>query len=108
MYAVIKTGGKQYRVKPGELIHVEKLPGAVGDDVTFPEVLMVADESGAKIGSPTLEGASVTGKIVEQDRDRKVIVFKHKRRKGYRRKKGHRQHYTGVAIQNIEAPASAG
>ena len=108
MYAVIKTGGKQYRVQPGELIHVEKLPGALGDDVTFSEVLMVADDSGATIGDPTVPGATVTGKIVEQDRDRKIIVYKYKRRKGYRRKKGHRQHYTGVTIQSIEAGGRAG
>jgi large subunit ribosomal protein L21 len=102
MYAVIKTGGKQYRVRKDEIIQVEKLPGAVGDDITFPDVLMVGDESGAKIGAPTVAGASVSGKIVAQDRNRKIIVFKHKRRKGYRRKRGHRQYYTGVAIQSIE------
>jgi large subunit ribosomal protein L21 len=102
MYAVIKTGGKQYRVHPGDVIEVEKLPGGVGENVTFSDVLLVGDESGAKVGSPTVAGASVSGKIVEQARDRKVIVFKHKRRKGYRLKKGHRQYYTGVAIRGIE------
>jgi len=106
MYAVIKTGGKQYRVHPGEIIRVEKLPGSIGDDITFSDVLMVGGESGAKVGAPIVEGARVSGKIVEQARSRKVIVFKHKKRKGYERKKGHRQHYTAVAIQGIEGVAA--
>lgn len=110
MYAVIKTGGKQYRVHPGEVIRVEKLPGNVGDDITFSDVLMVGGETGAEVGFPIVAGAKVSGKIIEQARSRKVIVFKHKKRKGYRLKKGHRQHYTAVAISGIEgagAPETA-
>lgn len=105
MYAVIKTGGKQYRVKAGEIIQIEKLDGNVGDKVTFPEVLLVEDQSGVKVGRPKLDGASVSGKIVAQERAKKVITFKHKKRKGYTLKKGHRQYYTGVAIESIEAGA---
>jgi len=106
MYAVIKTGGKQYRVRPGDIIRVEKLTGNVGDGVTFSDVLLVSGEGDSRIGAPSVSGARVSGKIVEQARDRKVIVFKHKKRKGYRRKKGHRQYYTGVAIQDIEGGLS--
>lgn len=103
MYAVIKTGGKQYRVQPGDLIKVEKLAGSPGDDVVFSDVLMVAGDAEVKIGTPLVKGAKVVGKIVQQARDKKVIIFKHKRRKGYRLKKGHRQYFTAVAIKSIEA-----
>jgi large subunit ribosomal protein L21 len=101
MYAVIKTGGKQYRVAQDDVITVERLAGDAGADVTFDEVLMVGD----KAGSPTVEGASVTGKIVEQTRGDKIIVFKKKRRKDYKRTAGHRQDLTVVQITDIAAAA---
>ena len=101
MYAVIKTGGKQYRVAQDDVITVERLAGDAGADVTFDEVLMV----GNKAGSPTVEGASVTGKIVEQTRGDKIIVFKKKRRKDYKRTAGHRQDLTVVQITDIAAAA---
>src|ERR1700679_891714 len=93
-YAVIKTGGKQYRVAPGDKLHVEKLPGNVGDAVTFSEVLLVGGgegEAALQIGRPLLAGVKVEAKITAQDRDKKIIIFKLRRRKNYRRKKGHRQ-----------------
>jgi large subunit ribosomal protein L21 len=102
-YAVIKTGGKQYRVAAGDKLRVEKLPGNVGDAVTFKEVLMVATEgAGApKVGRPLLSDASVEAKIVAQDRAKKIIIFKFRRRKNYRRKTGHRQPFTALEITQI-------
>lgn len=102
MYAVIKTGGKQYRVAEGDKIRVEKLPGDVGSEVTFDEVLMVGGDK-VSVGAPLVSGASVKAKIVAQDRAKKVIVFKYKRRKGYRRKYGHRQPYTELQITGVSA-----
>jgi large subunit ribosomal protein L21 len=103
-YAVIKTGGKQYRVAAGDRLRVEKLPGSVGDAVTFKEVLMVAAEGGAaKLGKPLLPGASVEAKITAQDRGKKIIIFKFRRRKNYRRKTGHRQSFTALEITQIRA-----
>ncbi len=102
MYAVIRTGGKQARVAPGESIRLEKLEGAVGDPVELPEVLLVANEGEPRIGTPLVEGAKVVGTIMAQDRGPKIIVFKMKRRKGYRRKRGHRQAYTEVRVEKIE------
>ncbi|UCF31114.1 MAG: 50S ribosomal protein L21 [bacterium] len=102
MYAVIATGGKQYRVSEGDIIRVEKLPAEVGSDISFDQVLLVGDGEKIRIGTPVVDGASVTGKVVEQDRRRKIIVFKMKRRKNYRRKQGHRQDYTGVRIEKID------
>ncbi|NOY45154.1 MAG: 50S ribosomal protein L21 [Deltaproteobacteria bacterium] len=102
MYAVIRTGGKQYLVGQGDFVKVEKLPGDVGQEVVFEEVLLVNDGSQLKLGKPVVEGARVRGTIVEQGRDKKIIVFKMKRRKGYRRKQGHRQYYTGVKVEAIE------
>ena len=101
MYAVIATGGKQYRVSPGETIHVEKLPSEVGAEIEFKDVLMVADGEVVSIGKPRLAGAKVTAEVVAQDKEAKVIVFKFRRRKGYRRKNGHRQPYTAVKITAI-------
>jgi large subunit ribosomal protein L21 len=100
MYAVIKTGGKQYRVAQGDKLRVEKLPGNVGDTVTLGEVLLVGGES-VKIGRPLLAGAKVEAKIVAQDRAKKIIVFKFRRRKNYRRKNGHRQPFTALEITGI-------
>jgi len=101
MYAIIRTGGKQYQVAAGDRLRVEKLEGAVGDSVELSDVLMVVDGDTAQIGQPTLEGAKVSAKIVEQDKAKKVIVFKKKRRKGYRVKRGHRQMFTGLEINEI-------
>ena len=100
MYAVIKTGGKQYRVSEGQKVLVEKLPGQNGDKVTLNEVLFVGGDS-PKIGQPLLKGASVAAEIVEQGRGKKLVVFKFRRRKNYRRKTGHRQQYTELKITGI-------
>jgi len=100
MYAVIKTGGKQYRVAKGDKLRVEKLPGNVGDTVTFGEVLLVGGDS-VKVGQPLVSGAKVEAKIVAQDRAKKLIVFKFRRRKNYRRKNGHRQPYTELKITGV-------
>jgi large subunit ribosomal protein L21 len=100
MYAVIKTGGKQYRVAKGDKLRVEKLPGNVGDTVTFGEVLLIGGES-LKLGKPLVAGAKVEAKVVAQDRAKKIIVFKFRRRKNYRRKAGHRQPFTALEITNI-------
>ena len=103
MYAVIKTGAKQYRVTEGETLRVERLAGTPGDDISFDEVLLVSRDGEFRLGRPLVEGARVRGTIVEQDRNKKIIVFKMKRRKGYRRKQGHRQSYTGIKVNAIEA-----
>jgi len=103
MYAVIETGGKQYRVNKGDIIKVEKLAVDVGKKVDFDRVLLVGEGTDVKVGSPIVDGASVSGTVVEQDRHKKIIVFKMKRRKGYRRKQGHRQDYTGVLIDKIKS-----
>jgi large subunit ribosomal protein L21 len=100
MYAVIKTGGKQYRVATGDKLRVEKLPGNVGDTVTFDEVLFVGGDA-VKVGTPTLAGVKVEAKITAQDRAKKIIVFKFRRRKNYRRKSGHRQPFTALEVTNI-------
>ena len=102
MYAVIATGGKQYKVSQGDTIRVEKLPGDVGAPVTFDRVLMFSDGDSVTIGQPVLSDVKVDGHIVEQGRAKKTLVMKYKRRKGYRRKYGHRQHVTGLKIDSIE------
>ena len=101
MYAIIQTGGKQYRVSPGDVVKVEKLDGNVGDTVTFEKVLMIGGDKEPVIGSPVVTGASVTGTITEQDKAKKITILKFKRRKGYRRKMGHRQPYTRLRIEKI-------
>ncbi len=103
MYAIIRTGGKQYQVAAGDRLRVEKLNGAVGDTVELDDVLMTADGEAVKIGQPVVDGAKVTAKIMEQGKGKKVIIFKKKRRKGYSLKKGHRQLYTALEIQEISA-----
>ena len=105
MYAVIKTGGHQYRVQEGEKLTIEKLEGNPGDSVSFSNVLMLQKEEGATpvVGKPTVEGANVEAKITEQTRDDKVIVFKYKRRKNYKKKQGHKQLKTVVEISKINA-----
>jgi len=102
MYAVIRTGGKQYRVTEGDTIEVEKLPVDVGSEVQFQEVLLVATDTETRIGDPIVKGATVTGKVVFNGRAPKVIVYKFKRRKNYRRKAGHRQAFTRLIIQGID------
>ncbi len=102
MYAVIQTGGKQYRVAPGDRLRVEKLAGDRGATVTFDNVLMVGGEGSFRVGKPTVAGVKVTAQITAQDRAKKIIVFKLKRRKNYRRKHGHRQYYTELHITGIE------
>jgi len=103
MYAVVNTGGKQYKVQQGEILRVEKIPGDVGSPVTFDRVLMFSDGETVSIGQPELDNVAVEGHIVEQGKAKKIIVFKYKRRKRYRRKQGHRQTYTAVQIDNIAA-----
>lgn len=102
MYAVIKTGGKQYRVSEGDRLRVEKLPGVVGDKLEFGDVLMVGGDK-VSVGAPFVAGAKVNAEIVAQGRSKKIIVFKIKRRKGYRRKAGHRQAYTELKVTGVNA-----
>ena len=101
MYAVVRSGGKQYRVSPGGSVRVEKLSGEVGASITLEDVLMIGGEGDIKLGAPTVDGASVNGTIVAQGRGAKIRVFKMKRRKGYRRSQGHRQDYTEIRIDGI-------
>lgn len=101
MYAVIQTGGKQYRVEPGQKLRVERLAGNPGETVSFDKVLLVGGDS-PKIGRPILSGASVSAEIIGHDRARKIIVFKLRRRKNYRRKQGHRQPFTELKITDIK------
>jgi large subunit ribosomal protein L21 len=103
MYAVIKTGGKQYRVSPGDSIDVEKLPYEVGHQIELDQVLLVANGSGAKIGQPLVEGAKVKATVTRQTKGRKVVIYKYRPSKRYRRKKGHRQHLTRLRIDEIVA-----
>lgn len=103
MYAVVATGGKQYKVQEGDVLRVEKLAGAVGDEVAFDQVLLLGTGKDVRIGQPMVAGAVVKGKIVQQGKSKKILVFKYKRRKRYRRKQGHRQPYTAVKIDAIEA-----
>ncbi len=101
MYAVLSTGGKQYKVEEGDVVRIEKISGEVGTPVSFDKVLMLSNGENVQVGTPLLEGISVNGHIVEQDKARKILVFKYKRRKRYRRKQGHRQPYTAVKIDRI-------
>ncbi len=101
MYAVIRTGGKQYKVAADDILKIEKIPGAVGETVQFSDVLMLGGEGDAQVGAPLIDGASVAAEVVEQGRGDKIIVFKKKRRKNYRRKLGHRQDLTVVRITEI-------
>ncbi len=103
MYAVVNTGGKQYKVQQGEVLRVEKIPGDVGSPVTFDRVLMFSDGENVSIGQPVLENVAVEGHIVEQGKAKKIIVFKYKKRKRFRRKQGHRQEFTAVQYDNITA-----
>ena len=100
-YAVIRTGGKQYRVTQGELLRVESLPGELGSDITFSDVLFTSAEGAVQIGTPLVPGASVTARVESLPGGLGLVVFKKKRRKGYRRKQGHRQHFTAVQVKSI-------
>jgi large subunit ribosomal protein L21 len=102
VYAIIQSGGKQYRVETGDVIRVERLDAPAGETVTLSEVLLVGAEGKTRVGAPLVAGASVVGTVVEQGRDRKVRVFKYKKRKHYRRTRGHRQSFTALRIDRIE------
>lgn len=102
MYAIIETGGKQEKATPGEHLKVEKLEAQVGDTVRFDKVMLVSRDGSVELGQPYVDGAAVTATVTEQGRDRKIRVFKKKRRKGYRRTRGHRQDFTAVKIEAIE------
>ena len=102
MYAVISSGGKQYRVEKDAILRVEKIYGEIGAPVTFDKVLMFSDGENIRVGTPVLDDVSIQGHIVEQGKAKKIIVFKYKKRKRYRRKQGHRQLYTAVRIDTLE------
>ncbi|MCK9443909.1 MAG: 50S ribosomal protein L21 [Tissierellaceae bacterium] len=101
MYAVIETGGKQYRVQQGDVVFVEKLDAQEGDNVSFDKVLLMSDEGNVVAGKPYVDGAKVDAVVLEQGKAKKIIVFKYKSKKNYRKKKGHRQPFTKVKIENI-------
>lgn len=101
MYAIIQTGGKQYRVAPGDVLRVERLPGERGDEVVLDQVLLVTDGEDTRIGQPLVENATVRSLIMQQGKAKKILVFKKKRRKNYRRRQGHRQLFTALQIQEI-------
>ena len=101
MYAIIKTGGKQYRISPGDVLRVERLPGERGDEVILDQVLMVTDGVAIQVGQPLVPNATVRTQIVRQAKGKKVLIFKKKRRKNYRRKQGHRQLFTALQINEI-------
>ncbi len=104
-FAVIVAGGRQHRVVPGEVLRVDRIAAEPGSQVTFDQVLLCGSEGQLKVGSPTLAGAAVRARVLSEQRDRKVIVFKYKKRKGYRKIRGHREHFTLVRIEAIEPGA---
>jgi large subunit ribosomal protein L21 len=106
MYAVIETGGKQYRVQEGDVIDVEKLGAEAGEEVVFDKVLVLSDDEGLKVGKPYVDGAKITAKVVENGKGQKVIIFKYKSKKDYRKKQGHRQPYTRVEIESLNGVSS--
>lgn len=101
MYAIIRTGGKQFRAEPGATLRIPSLDAGVGDKVTFDEVLLASDGDETRVGAPVLDGATVEAEVVAHGKGEKIIVFKRKRRKNYRRKQGHRQKYTEVRIDGL-------
>jgi large subunit ribosomal protein L21 len=103
VYAIVRAGGRQYRVEAGEVVRFQKMAAEVGATVSLPEVLLVSDEGGLKVGAPLLSGAEVSGTVVEQGRGEKIRVFKYKKRKHYRRTRGHRQAFTAVRIDTVKA-----
>ncbi len=106
MYAVVRTGGKQYRVTPGDTLEVDRLAGDVGDSVTLADVLLVADGEAVQVGQPTLPGASVTAKITGQYKGNKILVFRYRPKKRIRVRRGHRQHLTRLQIDAIHAASN--
>jgi large subunit ribosomal protein L21 len=107
MYAIIQTGGKQYKVQPGDQVKVEKIEGTPGEQVKLDQVLAVQNESGIQLGSPLVDATSISATIVRTAKDRKVLVFKKKRRHGHQKKQGHRQWFTLLRIDAIQGPAAA-
>ena len=103
MYAIFQTGGKQYRVSEGDVITVEKIAANEGDVITFDQVLTVVNDADVKVGTPVVEGAKITAKVEKQDKARKILVFKYKAKSNYRRRQGHRQPFTKLTIEKIEA-----
>jgi large subunit ribosomal protein L21 len=101
LFAIVQTGGKQYRVSPGDVLRVEHLPGERGDEVLLEQVLLVADGDAIQVGQPLVAGARVVSEILRQGKAKKIIIFKKKRRKKFRRKQGHRQLYTALEIKDI-------
>jgi len=103
MYAVIQTGGKQYKVTPGDVLKVEKLEAKKGDTIELKEVYMVSDGDKVSVGKPTLASAMVTAEVMGEEKGEKLLIFKHRRRKGFRKTNGHRQHYTTIKVKDIKA-----
>ena len=103
MYAVIQTGGKQYKVAPGDVLKVEKLEAKKGDTIELKEVYMVSDGDKVSVGKPTLASAMVTAEVMGEEKGEKLLIFKHRRRKGFRKTNGHRQHYTTIKVKDIKA-----
>jgi|SRR5690606_33204468 large subunit ribosomal protein L21 len=101
MYAIIRTGGKQFRAEPGQTLRIPAIAAGVGETVTFDEVLLAASDGEVRVGTPTIDGAAVSAEVVAHGKGEKIVVFKWKRRKNYRRKQGHRQKYTEVRIGEI-------
>ena len=108
MYAIFESGGKQYRVSPGDTLDIEKLAASVGDEVELTDVLMVVDGESVKVGTPTIENAAIVGHVLDHVKGEKIHVFKSKKRKGYRRKIGHRQKYIRLQIDEIRPGAETG
>jgi len=102
MYAIFRSGGRQYQASPGNIVKVEKIAGSVGESVTIDEVLFFSDGQQVRVGQPFVEGVVVRATIIEQGRLPKITIFKHKRRKDYRKRQGHRQAYTAMRVENIE------
>ena len=101
MYAIFRSGGRQYEARPGQVVKVEKISGQVGENVTLDEVLLFSEGDQLQVGRPLVEGVTVKATIIEQGRSPKIVIFKHKRRKDYRKRQGHRQAYTAVRVENI-------
>lgn len=102
MFAVFKSGGKQFRAEPGSQLRIPTIQAEPGDSITFDEVLLTSDDGDVKVGAPTIDGATVTAEVLRHGRDKKVIVFKRKRRKGYRKKQGHRQGFTEIRVAEVQ------
>lgn len=102
LYAIVETGGKQYKVTPGKTIRIEKIQGESGDSLVFDKVLAISNDGETKIGTPYIEGAAIKGTIVQQGKAKKILVFKYRSKTNYRRRYGHRQHFTEVRIDSIE------